>query len=145
STNAADDLLVVDAGKSQLQVIMSGGETAASGAALDQVADDSAEKLPKVVSLDVASQPVAVLPMHLNADALSDLVLLKSGQSAPAVARTQSAAQAFVVTTTDDSGTGSLRDAITQANNTPGADTITFNIQPQGGVKTIVLNSTLPV
>jgi len=145
SANAADDLLVVDAGKSQLQVIMSGGERRASGAALDQAADDSAEKLPKVVSLDVASQPIAVLPMHLNADALSDLVLLQSGQSAPTVARTESAAQALVVTTTDDSGPGSLRDAITQANNTPGADTITFNIQPQGGVKTIVLSSTLPV
>ena len=33
----------------------------------------------------------------------------------------------FEVTTTGDSGPGSLRDAITQANNTPGDDTITFD------------------
>ncbi|MBI5722088.1 MAG: choice-of-anchor D domain-containing protein [Burkholderiales bacterium] len=54
------------------------------------------------------------------------------------------AAQAatFTVTTTADSGAGSLRDAITQANATPGADTIVFDAVIGSG--TIVLGSTLP-
>lgn len=49
----------------------------------------------------------------------------------------------FPVTNTADSGTGSLRDAIIQANATGAADVITFNI-PAAGVKTISLLSALP-
>ena len=53
-----------------------------------------------------------------------------------------------VVTTTSDTenasdGVISLREAITYANNNPGADTITFAI-PGTGVQTIQLNSSLP-
>lgn len=44
--------------------------------------------------------------------------------------------QSFVVTNTNNHGAGSLRDAIINANATPGTDTITFNI-PGAGVKTI--------
>jgi hypothetical protein len=53
------------------------------------------------------------------------------------------AAAAFVVTNVNDSGAGSLRQAILNANATPGADTITFNI-PGTGVKTIAPTSQLP-
>lgn len=49
----------------------------------------------------------------------------------------------ITVINTNDSGTGSLRDAIATANSNPGADTITFNI-PGSGVHTIALNSPLP-
>src|SRR5215470_14040387 len=42
----------------------------------------------------------------------------------------------FTVTNTDDSGQGSLRQAILDANATPGLDTIAFNI-PGAGVHTI--------
>jgi MBG domain-containing protein len=49
----------------------------------------------------------------------------------------------FSVTNTNDSGAGSLRQAITDANNTAGTDTITFNISGSG-VKTINLASALP-
>src|ERR687884_202200 len=52
-------------------------------------------------------------------------------------------AASFVVTNTNDSGAGSLRQAILDANNTPGADTITFNI-PGSGVATISPDSELP-
>lgn len=51
--------------------------------------------------------------------------------------------QSFVVTNVNNHGTGSLREAITNANATPGTDTITFNI-PSAGVKTINPLTALP-
>jgi S-layer homology domain len=63
------------------------------------------------------------------------------------LAATASAAT-FTVTNTNDSGAGSLRDAMTQANGTPGADTIAFNVSGAGcdgsGVCTITPASLLP-
>jgi photosystem II stability/assembly factor-like uncharacterized protein len=53
------------------------------------------------------------------------------------------ARQDFVVTNTNDAGAGSLRQAVTDANATPGRDRITFNI-PGAGVHTITLNTPLP-
>ena len=49
----------------------------------------------------------------------------------------------FTVTNTNDLGTGSLRQAILDANASPGTDTITFSIG-SGGVQTIGLVSGLP-
>lgn len=49
----------------------------------------------------------------------------------------------FTVTNTNDSGIGSLRQAIIDANASPGADTINFNI-PAAGTNTINLLSPLP-
>ena len=54
------------------------------------------------------------------------------------------AANTYTVTSTADSGAGTLRQAITDANANPGADTIAFNITGSG-VHTIVLASGLPV
>jgi hypothetical protein len=51
--------------------------------------------------------------------------------------------QSFVVTNTNNHGSGSLRDAIINANATVGTDTITFNI-PGSGVKTIGVIVPLP-
>lgn len=48
-----------------------------------------------------------------------------------------------VVTTTADTGAGSLREAINCSNSTAGRDTISFNI-PGAGVKNIVLATPLP-
>ena len=56
---------------------------------------------------------------------------------------TASSAATFTVTNTSDSGPGSLRQAILDANATPGADTIAFNI-PGTGVHTIGPLSPLP-
>src|SRR5207342_1225175 len=53
-------------------------------------------------------------------------------------------ATTYTVTSTADSGAGTLRQAITDANANPGADTIAFNITGSG-VHTIVLASGLPV
>ena len=52
-------------------------------------------------------------------------------------------APTFTVLNTNDSGPGSLRQAILDANTTPGADTIAFNI-PGSGIHTIGLLSVLP-
>jgi hypothetical protein len=52
-------------------------------------------------------------------------------------------AATFTVTNTNDSGAGSLRQAILDANATPGADTIVFNI-PGQGVQTISPLTPLP-
>ena len=63
------------------------------------------------------------------------------------LAATASAAT-FTVTNTNDSGVGSLRDSITQANTAVGADTIAFNVSGAGcsggGVCTITPASQLP-
>jgi len=53
------------------------------------------------------------------------------------------AAATFMVTNTDDLGPGSLRQAIQDANATPGLDTIAFNI-PGAGVHTIAPATLLP-
>ncbi|HKC44608.1 MAG TPA: DUF4347 domain-containing protein, partial [Burkholderiales bacterium] len=53
------------------------------------------------------------------------------------------AALPLMVTNTNDSGLGSLRQAILDANAALGADTIVFNI-PGAGVRTIALSSALP-
>ena len=53
-------------------------------------------------------------------------------------------AATFTVTNTNDSGAGSLRQAIDDANASPGGDTIDFNI-PGGGVHTITPQSLLPI
>ena len=66
---------------------------------------------------------------HLATGAFAVGALLASG---PATAAT------FTVANLNDSGLGSLRDAITQANTTPGADTITFQAGLTG---TITLTS----
>ena len=52
-------------------------------------------------------------------------------------------AATFTVTNTNDSGPGSLRQAMLDANGTPGADTIAFNI-PGPGVHTIAPATQLP-
>ncbi len=52
-------------------------------------------------------------------------------------------ASTFTVTNTNDSGAGSLRQAVIDANNNSGADLITFNISGCSGVCTIQLASTI--
>ena len=90
---------------------------------------------------EVATEPEALLPMRLNSDALSDLVILARGRIAPTAVLT-AAALTFAVTNTNDSGPGSLRQAIGDANTNPGVDLIRFDLP--GGIGTIRLFSQLP-
>jgi hypothetical protein len=102
---------------------------------------------------DSESETRAVLPMRLDPDAISDLVILRSGQTGAVTLTSKSSPKGgaeivpqatFTVTNTNDAGAGSLRQAILDANGRPGADTINFSI-PGSGTKTIILQSPLPV
>ncbi len=128
--------------------IASGG----SGGALKKFreADDSGTEALKPPSLSVAavatmSAPRGALAMRLNSDALSDLVVVVDGRPEPVVMTSKAGEIVVVDSTTDivDGGTTSisdlnaspgadgvisLREAITAANNTVGADTVNFNI-----------------
>jgi hypothetical protein len=79
---------------------------------------------------DLDGEPRMVLPMRLNEDALSDLVVLRSGRSMVTVLMTQTQS-AFTVTNTNDSGSGSLG-KFSRRQSESGADTIGFNIPGQG-------------
>jgi hypothetical protein len=68
-------------------------------------------------------------PLRLSILAALLIVLALSLSGGPDVARGQ---QTFTVTNTNDSGAGSLRQAILDANASPGKDTITFNIPGEG-------------
>jgi hypothetical protein len=127
STGPADDLLVLNRDRHELQIL----KTGISGSAASSISSAAQAR----TSLDVEGEPVAVLPMRLSADVLSDLVVLDAGHGAPSVVKT-AAATTFTVSNTNDSGPGSLRQAILDANANPGLDTINFNI-PGAGVHTI--------
>ena len=72
----------------------------------------------------------AVQPTYPGAPAASDLLVLPPGAAPPRVLKLGGAT--FVVTNTKDSGAGSLRQAIDDANANPGPDNILFNIPGSG-------------
>jgi hypothetical protein len=85
---------------------------------------------------------IAVLAMRLDDDALDDLVVLTDEPTALLILE-GAPASTFVVTSTNDAGGGSLRQAILDANASPGADAIHFDI-PGTGPHRIELLSGLP-
>jgi len=129
SSLPADNVVVIDSTNRRLQILT------------DDRVRRSIQASSITESLEVEGEPIAVLPMRLNADALSDLVILRSSQVAPSVAIT-APAMTFPVINTNDSGPGSLRQAIINANTTSGADLITFNIGA-GGPQSINLAAAL--
>lgn len=148
STLPHDDLVIVDSAGRQLQILADARQV-----------DSRSRGLIATASLEAASVPVAMLPMRLNSDALSDLVILEAGHIAPVSSFTIASATVTVDSTTDVNdgdtssianlmsskgvdGVISLREAITAANNTPGADTINFGIG--SGVRTISIGFAFP-
>jgi CSLREA domain-containing protein len=140
SSLPSDDLMVLDHAHHQVHVL-----TTDSGPRIS-------DKAPRhTVALDVIGQPVAVLPMRLNVDALSDLVILCEGSSAPAVTLTAPLAT-FTVNSTADTDDGTcdsatpggctLREAINAANATMAADMIDFDLG--AGTPSITITSDLP-
>ena len=132
SSHPFDNLILIDSASHQLH-ILDRGASAVNDASL------SSELVP--VTIDVAGEPAAVLPMRLNSDALSDLVILKNSQHP--LAYVPSVAQAtFVVTNTNDSGPGSLRQAILAANSSEGPDSIIFRLD---GTAPFTISPTSPL
>src|SRR5262249_21776641 len=131
SGSNTDDLIAIDKSSHRLQLLVENSSAA-----------DSGRGSRYSVSLDVEGEPFAAVSMRLNESALSDLVILRSRQVAPAAVHV-TVAMTFLVTNTGDSGGGSLRQAILDANGNAGADTINFNI-PGPAPHTINLLSELP-
>ena len=128
SGSQADDLLIVDPSNRSLRLVAQEAPDAAAGTL-------AAARV--FASLDVEGEPSAALPMRLSPNAFNDLVILKSGQVAP-TSVLAAPALTFLVTTTNDNpggvnpapgaGTGTLRQAIVDANANAGADAIQFSI-----------------
>ena len=101
------------------------------------------------VSIAVEGEPVATLPMFLNNDGISDLVVLQKGHTAPIIVNSVSAT--IIVTTAQDctscpGGGVSLRNAIGQANsNSSNSNVILFSSSAFDNIPTITLtNGSLP-
>jgi hypothetical protein len=96
-----------------------------------------------------AYQIVATVPPNVEYDPVASTAIAISPQSVDVVNNQEQGDEppapgsSFVVTNTNDSGTGSLRQAILNANNTAGVDNITFNI-PGAGPHTITPAAALP-
>jgi hypothetical protein len=103
---------------------------------------ESSLNIDSVTRLSAEEEIIALLPMRLNGDALSDLVALKAFGNPLAFIETQ-AQTTFTVTNTNDSGAGSFRQAILNANANPGADVINFQIAGSN-IPTIFPLSPLP-
>jgi HYR domain-containing protein len=129
SSFPTDDLAVIDAARSQLHIV----------ANIAGLQVDAARV--RTISLEVADGAVSALPMRLNTDALSDLVVIRNRHTAPSVVVT-APVTVFQVTSNADNGMGTLRTAIIAADMTMGADMITFAIGT--GPQSIALMSPLP-
>jgi CSLREA domain-containing protein len=150
SSLPTDDLIVVDQENHRLCALL---DLKRVNESTGQRVNDSLTHLPVdplTVSLDTDGAVVAVLPLRLNADALSDLVILREGSSTPTVVLTAPLATFTVssIADTDDGactvgpGGCTLREALNAANATPGADAINFMIGT--GTPTITLSGVLP-
>jgi hypothetical protein len=126
STRPKTDLIV--SSNNQMQIVSSDGENLFSAA-----------------TFDASDAPAAVLPMRLNKDALSDLVVLSANKLEPSVVMT---APMSVITVNNSNGSGgtengtTLLTAINSANNSPGLDEIQFNLPPNS--PPISMNVALP-
>ncbi|MBX7221352.1 MAG: fibronectin type III domain-containing protein [Blastocatellia bacterium] len=104
-----------------------------------EVKGNSVKAVSRLAAIQTEQQPVAILPLQLNSDALQDLVVLNQGSFIPSFIQTEPRVN-LDVSTTNDAGPGSLRQAILDSNASIGVmDNITFSISG-----TISLSSQLP-
>lgn len=92
SSIPTDDLVLIDGSNHQLHILTSELPVASGSDAKTNVTSVAhvTSKLRRVsASLDAEGGPVAVLPIRLNEDALSDLVILKGGSSRLTVTMTE--------------------------------------------------------
>ena len=133
------DLVVADQGRHAFYVVKGNGRGELDGPELyvQPPSDGTFGRVPAKAGTTYPS-----LRMRLNSDAQDDLVFFRPGQSEPDFTLSSPAAT-FTVTNTFDGSLGSLRQAILDANASPGADAIVFNIVGSG-VQTIALSNALP-
>jgi CSLREA domain-containing protein len=139
SSNAADDVMVLNPSAGQLTVI-----------AHPNLSDGAATFVPGTISSrPYAGSPIAALPMRVNIDGRPGVVALHQGQLAPAV-MSPLPDPTFTVNTTNDTlsagacaaatpGQCSLREAISEANAAAGVDTI---MVPAGTYTLTITNAT---
>ncbi|MEW6131478.1 MAG: HYR domain-containing protein [Acidobacteriota bacterium] len=141
----ADDLIVLDEAEQQMHIV--GWDSPNRNSQIAGQAAKGKQPFARLAKLDTVNAPVAALAMHLNNDAVSDLVVLRQGASAPSTITT-APMMTFTVKSTSDTSNGScganctLRDAINAANANPGDDMIVFDIG--SGTPSITLTSNLP-
>jgi uncharacterized repeat protein (TIGR01451 family) len=140
SNSPFDSLIAVDSMIRQLLIISRSSVDAGHSASANE--DGKITTKDHLTTAEVHGEPIAVLPMRLNGDGLTDLVILKSGASNLTIVPS-APASTFTVTNTSDSGPGSLRQAILDANLFPDPDAIFFDISG-AGPHAIVLLSLLP-
>jgi hypothetical protein len=147
SSSNLDDILIVDPAGSRIQLVsrhLAGTDQSSEG--MTRESQPTGNETAKITALDVEGGIRAVLPMRLNVDALSDLIVLRNGAPLPSVVMT-APANIFLVTSDNEDGDCqganpcSLRNAIIRANQTPGVDSIFFSI----GSATIAPTSQFPI
>ena len=157
SSTPIDNLLLADPAGRQVQIIVPAEQVSAQTAR----GDWTLAARPWSATLDVAGEPIAVLPVRLNEDALSDLVILARAPVGLAVALT-APMNTYVVNNTGIERDGNIYDgicdtgneeigftgictltaAVANATQSSGADAIHFSIG--SGVKTIADAPILP-
>lgn len=129
SSNVPNKMLKVNVSNSNLDDILLVDSTANQIRLISQTKTANQSSKTEITNLEVENGVKAVLPMRLNLDALSDLVVLRSGASVPAVVMTAPMNIFFVTSDNEDgdcqgANLCSMRNAITLANQTPGVDVI---------------------
>ncbi|HMS41445.1 MAG TPA: VCBS repeat-containing protein, partial [Pyrinomonadaceae bacterium] len=129
SSNVPNKMLKVNVSNSNLDDILLVDSTANQIRLISQTKTEDQNPKTEITNLEVENDVKAVLPMRLNLDALSDLVVLRSGASVPSVVMTEPMNIFFVTSDNEDgdcqgANLCSLRNAITLANETPGVDVI---------------------
>lgn len=126
SSEPRDQLLIAD--RQQRRLLIVGDETARQPTRL---AFKNSRAIESAAALPLTGEPVAVLPARLNADALNDLILLQAGSVQPTLVLSEPQ-RIFTVTNTNENGSGSLTQALLDANNSPGMDQVIFNLPGAG-------------
>ncbi len=134
SSLPTDDLVVLDRSNDQLHILTSDAETQRRNNQAIPSTLTSVRSLRVSASLDVEGEPMAVVPMRLNTDALNDLVILRAGAQSLTVTPSAPLSTITVNDTADTNVRDSvltLREAIMLAEGTLLKSSLTLDEQAQ--------------
>lgn len=127
SAGVRSDVILVDRAAGRLHVVTDAPDAATSTAGF-RTASATPRRVGVVAALAAPTgSPAAVLPMRLGPSPLDHLVVLGADASAAAVLA-PAAVATFTVTNTNDTGPGSFRQAIYDANDAAGETKIVFDL-----------------